>query len=197
MNKTFRIKDALSFGWKEVKKNFWFLVLFTFATIVVGAILGGGKNPSVISQFLGVLVSFFMTFTFARIGLDALKGKGFSWKDVFDINWNVFGLYIIASILCMIAYTIGFALLIIPGLIVLVRLTFFGFIILEGETSPIHAIKKSWAMTKGKFWHLFAFALLLGLIDVAGALLLGVGLLVTVPLTLIALAYAYDKLKTA
>jgi hypothetical protein len=197
MKPSFTIKDSLSFGWKEVKKNFWFLVLFTLASFVVSGILGGGKNPSVLGQFLGVLVSLFMAFTFARIGLDAVKGKVFAWKNAFEINWNVFGVYIIASILCMIAYSVGFVFLIIPGIIVLVRLSFFGFVILEGETSPVHAIKRSWALTKGRFWSLFAFGLVLGLIDIAGLLLVGVGLLVTTPLTLIALAHAYHTLKTA
>jgi uncharacterized membrane protein len=197
MNTAFTIKESVSFGWKEVKKNFWFLTLFTLATLVVGGIVGGGKNPSVIGQFLSVLVSLFMTFTFARIGLDAVKGKVFAWKDTLEISWNVFGMYIIASILCMIAYMIGFALLIIPGLIILVRLSFFGFFILEGEASPVHAIKRSWALTKGRFWQLFAFGIVLGLVNIAGALAIGVGLLVTTPLTLIALAYAYHKLKTA
>lgn len=197
MNKAFGIKGSLSFGWREVKKNFWFLALFTLATLVVSAILGGGKSPSVLGQFLSVLVSLFMAFTFARIGLDAVKGRVFSWKDAFEINWSVFGVYIITSILCMIAYSVGLVFLIIPGLIILVRLSFFGFIVVEGESSPMHAIQKSWALTKGRFWHLFAFGLILGLIDIAGLLLVGVGLLVTTPLTLIALAHAYHALKTA
>jgi uncharacterized membrane protein len=197
MNKAFGIKESLSFGWAQVKKNFWFLALFTLATLVVGGILGGGKNPSVLGRFLNVLISLFAAFTFARIGLDAVKGKIFAWKDAFEINWNVFGTYIIASILCMIAYTVGLVFLIIPGLIILVRLSFFGFIVIEGEASPVHAIKRSWALTEGRFWQLFAFGLVLVLINIAGALVIGIGSLVTVPLALIALAYAYHKLKTA
>lgn len=199
MHMAFGVREALSFGWREFKKNPWFLVLFTLAFLSVTALFGGmgDKNPSIIGQFVSTLISLFSTLTFARVGLSALKGKPFSWKEAFEIDWNVFGIYILASILFVITYAVGFVFLIIPGVIAIVRLSFFGFLVLEGEPSPVKALQRSWALTRNHFWRLLGFGLILGLVDVAGLLALGVGVLVTTPVTMLALAYAYDRLKTA
>jgi hypothetical protein len=193
----FSIQESLSFGWREFKKNWSFLVLFTLVTSVAGGFIGaiGGKDPSALGQFLGVLVSLFTTFTFARIGLAYFNGQPFSWKESWAVNWSTFGLYILGSLLFTLAYGIGLALLIIPGIIAVIRFSMFGFFIVEGEGSPWEALKRSFALTKGLFWKLLGFSIVLGLIDVVGILALGVGIFVAMPVTLLALAHVYAKLR--
>jgi uncharacterized membrane protein len=55
------------------------------------------------------------------------------------------------------------------------------------------AIKKSGELTYGSKWRLFKLSLLLIGVNILGALCLGVGLLVTIPLSWISLAHAYRK----
>lgn len=56
-------------------------------------------------------------------------------------------------------------------------------------------LKESAKITKGNMWRLFGFLLMVTLINIIGLLLFIVGLLVTVPVTMIATAYVYDHLK--
>ncbi len=58
-------------------------------------------------------------------------------------------------------------------------------------------LKESAKITKGNMWRLFGFLLMVTLINIIGLLLFIVGLLVTVPITMIATAYVYDHLKKA
>jgi hypothetical protein len=77
------------------------------------------------------------------------------------------------------------------GLVGLLALCYFGLrisffalpLIIDRSCGPVEAIRGSWVLTRGHFWPLFGVAMLLGLINLGGALPLLVGLLATVPLT--------------
>ena len=59
---------------------------------------------------------------------------------------------------------------------------------------PIEAIKTSGAITKGSKWDLLLFVLFVFVINLVGAVFLGVGLFITVPITSVATAFIYQKL---
>ena len=50
-------------------------------------------------------------------------------------------------------------------------------------------------LTHGVKWHLLGFFIVLAALNIAGALLLLIGLLVTLPVSMIAYAHIYLKLK--
>lgn len=62
---------------------------------------------------------------------------------------------------------------------------------------PLESLKQSWNATKGETLQLFVFGLLMVGLNIIGALLFGIGLLVTVPITMIAVVYIYKKLSGA
>jgi hypothetical protein len=76
------------------------------------------------------------------------------------------------------------------------RLTFFSYFIIDKETGIIESIKASWKATEGNFWPLFLLQLILAGINVLGALALLFGLLITMPLSMLAMAAAYKKLTS-
>jgi uncharacterized membrane protein len=57
------------------------------------------------------------------------------------------------------------------------------------------ALKKSATMTKGHMGKLIGYMLVLGLINIIGFLCLIIGLLITIPVTKLAIAYLYQQLK--
>jgi uncharacterized membrane protein len=63
------------------------------------------------------------------------------------------------------------------------------------KQGPMTAIKSSAAITKGEVGNLFLFGLLVVLVNIAGALVLLIGLLATIPTTMIATAYVFRKLQ--
>jgi len=56
------------------------------------------------------------------------------------------------------------------------------------------AMKASWKMVNKHWWQVFGLTLLIGLVNIAGALACFVGLLFTVPIGIAALMYAYETI---
>ena len=99
------------------------------------------------------------------------------------------------SILCMRA-TIGLILFVIPGIYLAIKYMFALVILIDEETiSATDALKKSSDITLGVKWSLFGFLLLLILINLIGIALLGIGLLVTIPISTFATVYIFRRLS--
>lgn len=201
MQNPFTIKEAIAFGWKKTLENVWFLVLFTLCAFIVQGILGNNSNGAgsyaVLFRLANILVNYFVAFTSIKLGLAIYKGIKPTTKMVFDVDWKLFVLYAIAALLTMLATGIGFILLIVPGIILAVRLGFTSFAVIEEGLKPIPALKRSWELTRGRFWPLLGLSAIICLIVILGAVLVVVGLLLALPVTGLALVYAYEKLKAA
>jgi uncharacterized membrane protein len=102
--------------------------------------------------------------------------------------------YILTAIIVGIIVIVGLMLLIIPGIIFAVRLQFAPYLVVDRSAGPLTAIRGSWAMTKGSAGKLIIFDFVIGLITALGVLVLGVGLLVAAPVTMLATARVYRKL---
>ena len=90
---------------------------------------------------------------------------------------------------------IGLILCIIPGIIAAFMLSFYGFYILDQGMSATDALTASFNMVKDNFGKVFLVILVAFVINFIGAILCGIGLLVTAPICWIILAYAYRKLN--
>jgi len=60
---------------------------------------------------------------------------------------------------------------------------------------PIASMKESYAITKGRFWKLLGFWIVIGLFNLLGLIPFGIGLLVTVPVSALASIYVYRELS--
>ncbi|MEI7866748.1 MAG: hypothetical protein WCI11_02560 [Candidatus Methylumidiphilus sp.] len=145
---------------------------------------------------LGLILLIFEYFLYAgllKIILSVTDGRETRIGDLFSAG-DVFISYLLGSILFGLIMAVGILLLIVPGLIFSVMFLFYGFFIVDKHMGPVEALKASAALTKGVRWQLFGFILILSLLNVAGALLLAVGLFVTVPVSWVAIAFVYRKL---
>jgi uncharacterized membrane protein len=87
---------------------------------------------------------------------------------------------------------VGFILCIIPGFIAIFLLQFFPYAIVDGRTEdPIESLKISYDLVKGHAGDLLLLMILIFLLNLLGALLCGLGLIVTIPVSAIATAYAW------
>jgi uncharacterized membrane protein len=89
---------------------------------------------------------------------------------------------------------VGFLLLIIPGVYLAVGYLFASLLVVDRRLDFWQAMETSRRTVQPLWFGLFTFALLLLLLNLAGALLLGLGLLVTVPLTFCILTVAYGDI---
>ncbi|MBX3187845.1 MAG: hypothetical protein KF819_12550, partial [Labilithrix sp.] len=62
------------------------------------------------------------------------------------------------------------------------------------RVDPLGAFRYSSDLTRGVRWRLFLFGVLLAALNVVGAFLLGVGLIVTIPISAFAMAHVYRRL---
>ena len=82
-----------------------------------------------------------------------------------------------AGILAAIGITIGFVLIIVPGLILLTFWCLIVPLIVIGETGPIDAFSKSWRTVRGYAWNVFGTLVLVFLIYLAFTIVLALILL--------------------
>ena len=68
------------------------------------------------------------------------------------------------------------------------------FIVIDRELGPIEAMKESKRLAHGHKWALLGFVLVLALINLLGVLALGVGLLVSIPVSSLAFVHTYRVL---
>lgn len=97
---------------------------------------------------------------------------------------------VVASLLIM----LGFVLLIIPGVYLLVSYTFATLLILDRRLDFWQAMETSRKTVQRHWFGIFVFLLLLLLLNLGGALLLGVGLLVTIPWSMCAITVAFHEI---
>lgn len=190
MDTLFSKTDLIKTGWQRTKEHFWFLFLLLVAVFVVSA-ASGGFPP------LAIVVGIFVSISVITVSLMLADGMSPSWKDPFAkyAHYRVFVNYLLASLINMALVGVGLLLLVVPGIYIALRIQFYKFLIVDKEdVGPWMAVKESWKMTKGHTWNLFLFTLLIILINFVGFLALGIGLIVTFPVSIIAYASLYRKL---
>ncbi|KUI14175.1 hypothetical protein AU193_09205 [Mycobacterium sp. GA-1285] len=125
--------------------------------------------------------------------LDVANGQPVTIGSFFKPR-NVGGV-IIAGVIVGLLTSIGFALCVIPGFIVMIFTMFTVIALLDRNLSPIDAIKTSFDIAKNNFGQVLLTLLAVFAVTLVGALLCGVGLLVALPLVALIEVYAYRKLS--
>ncbi len=199
--KRFSKGEAIRFGWKTVNDNLGFFILLTLIFSGINVIPSffaeyTKETMPLVSMVMRIttnILSILMTPGLIKIYLDSCDGKQGRFEDIFAYS-HLFFRYLGGSILGTLAIIGGFICLIVPGLILMVKLEFFGYFLVDQNTGVIESLKKSYAITKGLWGELFILGFLMVLINIAGVLCLLIGLFVTVPTTALAMAYVYRKL---
>lgn len=199
--KDFSIGDALKAGWDTMKGNFWYFVgilIVAFVIVAVPNAIAGVLQKSFpglsfLFRIIGWIADIIIAIGFITIALKFLDGQKPEFNDLFSFQ-PFFWKYLGASILTGLIVFGGFLLLIIPGIYWAIKFQFFGYFVVDQGCDPVEALRKSSRITYTVKWQLLGFGILCMLINWLGAIVLLVGLFVTVPLTLIAYSVVYRKL---
>jgi uncharacterized membrane protein len=197
----FSAGQAVSYGWSTVTDHLGFFILITLLVFIVSFIpsyigdMAGKEHPtlSAVASIIGPIIEAILTLGIINICLKLYNKKKVKFDDLF-VSGATLIKYVGAVILTGLIVLAGFILLIIPGLIFAIRLQMVPYLVVDKQLGAVEAIKKSWAMTKGQAWRLFWLGIVLGFVNLLGFLALGVGILVTYPLTQLALVYVYQHL---
>jgi uncharacterized membrane protein len=194
----FSTKEALTFGWETFKKDPWFYVGVTVSltvfSMVVNALTGGGHGiGSVLGFVISYLASTVVTIAYVKLALSATATDGthVGWDGLWapEHFFNMLGATILQSVIIL----VGLVLLIVPGIIASLVFVFTQLALVDKKLDPIAALKESYRLTKGHVWQLFVFTLTIVAVNIVGFLALVIGLMVTIPVSIIAAAHVYRK----
>lgn len=189
--------NAISQAWQLWKNHIvfsWLVLGCIFAVnIVFGLLDPYGK--SVLVSLLSMLVMLF--FQLGAVGLFLKLVRSGQEGDIKEIigQKEIYPQALLGTIIFYIMAGIGFVLLIIPGIYVTVRFMFLSYVFVDQKLEWKEALKEASRLTEGRRLDLFGFTLLLIVFNLVGALLLLVGLLVTIPVSTIAMTMMYESLK--
>lgn len=195
--------DAIRFGWETVKSNLGFFIgiqLLAFIIILIPSVISEimKEDAPIISALFNLassVLQIVLTMGFMGIALMFCDDKKPRIADLFScLSLFLILKYFFASILYGLSMAAGFILLIIPGIIVAIRLGLFLYFIVDTGSGPIVSLKASWKATTGSTLDLFLLGLLLMGINILGFLALLIGLFISIPLSIVASAYAYRSL---
>jgi hypothetical protein len=203
MNNTFSSGEALRFGWNTFKSRVGFILLIVLIIFGInfafGFISGMFDEESVLQLPVGIVsyaVQLLLQMGMINIALKFVDGQKPEVADLFNVYplaLKFFG----GSLLYGVMVTIGFILLIIPGIYLALKYALFSYYIIDKGLGPIAALKASGEATQGNKWNLLGFYLLCVLINIVGVLLIFIGLVVTIPVTALAMAFVYRRLSKA
>ena len=197
---TVDIGGAFSYGWGKFTQNVGPLIVAVLVMWVLQLIvqaIGFGFRSLILRLIVGlvaVLVGAIASFGLANVSLKLVNGQPVEISDALPTG-NLVMSYAITAILIQIVVTIGLYLCIVPGVIAAVFLWFGHFVVLDEGVAPGDAISRASKLVQGHFGSVLGFMVLALLINIVGAILCGIGLLVTIPLTTVAAAYVYKGLK--
>lgn len=221
----YRVGDAFGFGWNKFKANvgpILVVALVLFAVLAViqilqfvvtggsdtsfeidpttgqlessdSGLLGGSILASLFFGGLSFLVQMVIQSGIVKGALDLTRGKPIALGSMFSgINWVQ---VIIASLILAVATMIGFVLCILPGFAVMFFTAFTLYFIIDKGMPAIDAIKASISFTLANAGTLIVFFLACIAAYVVGTLLCFVGLLVAIPVVVLAQAYTFRTLQ--
>lgn len=198
--KDFSIKEALQYGWEVWRKNIWF---FVGAILLAWAVqftpnyirpLVKNRGLALVLGLVGWVIDSAVALGLINVALE-LRNKGKShWTSLYS-RLDLWPKYFFTSIVYSLIVFAGLLLLIIPGVIWAIKYQFYGYALVDKGLGMKQALEKSKLLTEGVRLKLFWLGLVLLGVNFVGALAFMVGLLVTVPVTLMALVYVYYQLN--
>lgn len=188
------ISGSFSYGWSKMFDKAFLTLLV--AVIIVGLLNGPmgatweSNNTDWFNLFWFIPVALFglaYAFLFKPVinygerylFLKAMREEETDLRLIFEGFKYKYTRIVLANLIVVALAIIGFVMLIVPGIIVLVRLSFVPFLVMDKDLEPMQAVERSWQLTKGHGWRIFGMAILSFFIFIAGLLVFIVGVLIS------------------
>jgi len=176
------------------------LLLLAWAGVWVALeilVIGSGSPPGR-PIWLGLHLGYFWGTAYCeagilRVALAAVDGAPPPGLEAF-LDHRVAGRFLILKLVLLPLVLAGLALLVVPGLYAAARLAPSFLVVVGRREGPVEALRISLQLTRGRSGPLLLLSLFLLGLNLLGAAFLGLGLLVTVPVSALLCAHAYRAL---
>ncbi len=182
------VGSSYSIGWELMKKFFLELLLLLVISMAIQMpiqimmksfeidVSAGTIFLGILGLALSILAGIPISYGIDFVNLKLVRGEKFDVGDLF-IGFRENYLNVVLSGILVGAIVIaGFILLIIPGIIFAIKLSFVPYLVIDKKLDAVEAVKTSWDMTTGHSGTLFLMFLLAIPIFLLGLILLIVGI---------------------
>jgi hypothetical protein len=194
--------QVFSFAWVTFKQHwglFTAILLTLFiAWVVLEIVVIAGQE---LGWALWVVAHLAFLFFFAgveagllQIGLALYDGQKPTYPDIFR-HLALGPVFLIGQFVYLVMLGVGLVLFVFPGIYLGVRYSLFGFSLLTGKVDLIHSFQQSAKLSRGRQSYLLVILVSLLALNGLGASLLGLGLLLTVPLSILTMTAIYRQLS--
>lgn len=186
---------SFSFGWRKV---FGKAFLFLLVTMIILAILNGPSSAGMKMDgggfgwpmlFMIPLAIFGLAYKFLfvpvlsfggdLIFLQAVRDEEIDLKTLFEGFKTKYLNIVLANLIVVALVILGFIMLIIPGIIVICRLAFVSYLVMDKNMEPMQAVEKSWQMTRGHGWQIFGMLIISFFVCIGGLIVMFVGIIIS------------------
>ena len=199
----FSVGDAFRFGGSHLLRNLPLFVAIEAGIVAVWVVLEAlvfrfasspGSFWHVVLHLLWFLAMSLPEAALLRVALSIRESGSWDRTDL-AAALRLTPTFFVVKLIYLLIVAIGLVLLIVPGVWLAVRYAPWGFVVTGGARHPAAALRLSAGLTRGVKWRLLGFGLLLMLVNALGVALLGLGLILTLPLTAMAAAFVFDQLR--
>ena len=182
------VGSSYSIGWELMKKFFLELLLLLVISMAIQMpiqimmksfeidVSAGTIFLGILGLALSILAGIPISYGIDFVNLKLVRGEKFDVGDLF-IGFRENYLNVVLSGILVGAIVIaGFILLIIPGIIFAIKLSFVPYLVIDKKLDAVEAVKTSWDMITGHSGTLFLMFLLAIPIFLLGLILLIVGI---------------------
>jgi hypothetical protein len=161
---------------RSMATNIWIWVISFGGTALFSYVFKSSIALVVLDQILAAVLAAFITGARIQTTVQGVRGKRIELADALRTG-SIFTLRLfVLNVLVGLSVAVGLLLLIIPGLIILPRLSFATFYMVDKKMGIIQSYKASWHATKGhamEIWGIYGVMLLIFLpvITIVGILL--------------------------
>lgn len=197
------IRQALHFAWPTFKKHYG---LFTGVLLTIFGAWGTLEVIVIAGRRFGIVLwaaahlAFLILLAGIEVGLLQIclalyDGGEPRFADTFT-HLAAAPKFLVGQVFYLLMILLGLALFVFPGAYLGARYALFGFCMAAGETNLIRSFQQSAILSTGTKTHLLAILFGLFVFNVLGASLLGIGLFITVPLSVLVMTAIYRQLNT-
>ena len=176
------------------------VAIYSVISIVVAVRVGGVQAlsaDSVLLAIAGELLNAWVTLPIA-MGLFAISLERASGGEI--MNDRLFAFYpcatrlLLAAVLMTLLIFVGYVLLIVPGIYLSVAYLFALPLLVQEQMNIVEALEASRKALTHCWFSVFGLLLVLALVNFLAAVPLGIGLIWSVPLTVVSIGLAYKKI---
>jgi hypothetical protein len=220
----FNFEEIFSFAWSKTKQHAWFLAcMFVIYAVIMSAVrlVPFLEQLTALLCALSLLSmslimvrdgSFSFEDLFNRLRSPNLVVKFLVLTAIYVASVSVFIVPFIAAMSVTIGslFLNGFSALngklimvlltttvmFVPAIYIAIRFKFYPYVLLENENMKIvDVIKHTYRLTCCAFWQLLGFFITIAVLNTLGFLAFGVGLILTVPVSVMAVAHLFRRLE--